>query len=66
MQRRILMSRKQVLAASLIGAFVIVGALGAAVHASAAALDWTCRMGWTTVYCPVPDPSPRPSPDIPA
>jgi hypothetical protein len=66
-QRRILMSRRQILAASLIGAFVMIGALGAAVHASAAALDWACRMGWTTQYCPPPpDLGPPPPPDIPA
>jgi hypothetical protein len=50
-RRRILMSRAQIIGASVIGAFVIVGALGAAVQGSLAARDWACRLGWTANYC---------------
>lgn len=52
--RRIMMSRKQVLGASLIAAFVVIGALGAAVQGAAAARDWACRLGWSTKYCSAP------------
>ena len=50
-RRRILMSRAQVIGASVIGAFMIVGAIGAAVQGSLAARDWACRLGWTANYC---------------
>jgi hypothetical protein len=60
--RRILMSRKQVLGATVIAVFVVIGALGAAIQGAAAARDWACRLGWTTQYCA---PSPNSS-NIPA
>ena len=68
-RRRILMSRPQIVGASIIALFVVIGAVGAAVHGSAAALDWACRLSWTANYCPLPDatpPPPPPRPDIPA
>jgi hypothetical protein len=60
--RRILMSRRQVIGASLIAAFVVIGAVGAAFQGAAAARDWACRLGWTAKYCA---PSPNSS-NIPA
>jgi hypothetical protein len=65
-RRRISMSRAQVMGAIIVSAFVVIGAVGAAIHGSAVALDWACRMGWTVTYCGQPDPGPPPRPDIPA
>ncbi len=63
--RRILMSRTQVVGASIVTAFVVIGAIGAVLQGSIAARDWACRLGWTTNYCPLPGTPPR-RPDIPA
>ena len=49
--RRILMSRRQVLGATVIGAFVVIGALGAAIQGMSAAHDWACRLGWSNSNC---------------
>lgn len=65
-RRRIMMSRAQVIGASLIGVFVVIGAIGATVQASAAARDWACRLGWTTTYCSMHELKPTAPPDIPA
>ena len=64
--RRILMSRAQVVGASIVAAFVIIGAIGAALQGSAAARDWACRLGWTSSTCTLPGAQPRNRPDIPA
>jgi hypothetical protein len=64
-RRRIMMSRAQVIGASIIGAFVVIGAIGAAIQASAAARDWGCRLGWATTYCSVPEFRPSTPSDIP-
>lgn len=64
-RRRVMMSRAQVIGASIVSLFLLIGAVGAAIHGSAAALDWACRLGWTTHYCTMPDNNPPP-PDIPA
>ncbi len=61
-RRRIMMSRAQIVGASLIGVFVVIGAVGAAMQGSAAAHDWACRIGWTSAYC---TPS-APAPTLPA
>lgn len=63
--RRILMSRTQVVGASIVTAFVVIGAIGAVLQGSIAARDWACRLGWTTNYCTLPGTPPR-RPDIPA
>jgi hypothetical protein len=68
-RRRITMSRAQIVGASVIGAFVVIGAIGAAIQGSAAARDWACRFGWTADYCSLPSEKPPPPiqrPDIPA
>jgi hypothetical protein len=49
--RRIQMSRRQILGATLIAAFVAIGALGAAIQGASAAHDWACRLGWSSSYC---------------
>jgi hypothetical protein len=65
-RRRIQMSRAQVVGASVVAAFIVIGAVGAAVQGSLAVRDWACRLGWTTSYCTLPGPAaPRPI-DIPA
>jgi hypothetical protein len=64
-RRRIQMSRAQVVGASVVAAFIVIGAVGAAVQGSLALRDWTCRLGWTTSYCALPETAPRPI-DIPA
>jgi len=61
---RFSMSRAQIVGASIVAAFVVIGALGAAVQGSVAALDWACRLGWTTQHCTVPSGPMRS--DIPA
>jgi hypothetical protein len=70
-RRRIMMSRRQIIAASVIGAFVIVGAIGSVIQGTAAAHDLACRWGWTE--CPpldvkplLPPPAPPARTDIPA
>lgn len=66
-RRSILMSRAQVIGASVIGAFVVIGAIAAAIQGSAAVRDWACRLGWTQSYCALPDAYPQQrSTDIPA
>jgi hypothetical protein len=64
-RRRIQMSRAQVLAASIVSLFIVIGAIGAAVQGSLALRDWGCRLGWTTSYCSLPEVAP-PRLDIPA
>jgi hypothetical protein len=64
-QRRLLMSRPQMVGASLIGALVAIAAIGAALQASTAAHDFACKQGWIASYCPAP-PAPLPTPRPPA
>lgn len=64
-RRRIQMSRAQVVGASIVAGFVVIGAVGAAIQGSLALRDWSCRLGWTTSYCSLPPAAPR-RPDIPA
>jgi hypothetical protein len=64
-QRRLLMSREQIIGACLIGAFVAIGALGAVVQGTSAARDWACRFGWASSICG-PSSAPRNAFDIPA
>lgn len=49
--RRMLMSRRQVLGATLVAAFVVMGAIGAAIQGASAAHDWACRFGLSSSYC---------------
>jgi hypothetical protein len=67
-RRRMMMSRAQIGGAVLIGIFVFISAIGAAVQGSAAAHDWACRIGWASSYCASPAPSGTPPArtDIPA
>jgi hypothetical protein len=63
--RRIAMSRPQIIGASIVAVFVVIGAIGAALQGSAAARDWACRLGWSASACTVPNILPRAA-DIPA
>jgi hypothetical protein len=65
-RRRIEMSRAQVVGASVVAAFVAIGAVGALIQGSLALRDWSCRLGWTTSYCGLPAPTRPLRPDIPA
>lgn len=65
-RRRIAMSRGQIVGASIVAAFVMIGAIGAAIQGAAAARDWACRLGWSAGACSVPGNSPRNRSDIPA
>jgi len=61
--RRLMMSRAQIVGASILAIFVVIGALGAALQGSMAARDWACRMGWLSSSCSLPA---RSHSDIPA
>lgn len=63
--RRIAMSRAQIVGASVVSAFVVIGALGAALQGSVAARDWACRLGWSASACAGPA-QPQNRADIPA
>jgi hypothetical protein len=65
-RRRIEMSQAQVIGASVVAAFVALGALGAVIQGSLALRDWGCRLGWTTSYCGPPASARPPRLDIPA
>lgn len=53
---RLVLSGRQVVAATLLGFFLVISALGAAVQGSATAHTWACRLGWTAAQCmPAPD-----------
>jgi hypothetical protein len=54
-RRRIMMSRRQIVGASVIGLFVAIGAVGAAIQGTAAARDWACRLGWIENTCAMPE-----------
>jgi len=63
--RRIAMSRPQIVGASIVAAFVVIGAIGAALQGVVAARDLSCRLGWSASACHAPAMTP-PRPDIPA
>ena len=63
---RLSMSRRQIVGASLVAAFVAIGAIGAAIQGAAAARDWACWLGWSASACTLPEGLPRNRPDIPA
>jgi len=63
-RRRISMSRAQVVGASIVAAFVVIGALASAV---VAARELACQFGWSASACTGPGAvQPRRGPDIPA
>ena len=67
-RRRVSLSAGQILAAMVIGLFVIIGGIGAAINGSTAAFEWGCKLGWIRSNCAAPAlllPPPRPRVDIP-
>ena len=64
-RRELLMTRAQVVGASLIAAFIVIGAIGATLQGASAARDLLCRLGWTSSTCTLSAP-PQPRFDIPA
>jgi hypothetical protein len=65
-RRRLLMSPAQIFAALIIGLFVMIAGIGAAVQGTATAHEWACRIGWTEMYCKSPAPAQVPAPRAPA
>jgi hypothetical protein len=69
-RRRVALSGGQILAAMIIGLFIIIGGIGAAINGSAAAFEWGCKLGWIRgATCTSPTllmPPPPPRVDIPA
>jgi hypothetical protein len=63
---RLSMSRRQIVGASLVAAFVAIGAIGAAIQGASAARDWACWLGWSASACSLPQGLPRNRADIPA
>ena len=63
---RLSMSQRQIVGASLVAAFVAIGAIGAAIQGASAARDWACWLGWSASACTLPQGLPRNRPDIPA
>ena len=47
-RRRLMLSRGQVIGASVIAFFILVAAIGSAIQATATLSDWACRTGWSS------------------
>jgi hypothetical protein len=65
-RRRISMSRAQIIGASIVAAFVVIGAIGSAIQGAVAARELACRLGWSADACSLPGAQPRNRSDIPA
>lgn len=65
-RRRLMMSRQQVIGASIIAFFIVIAAIGSAIQATATLSDWACRTGWSGKCDPAMPQAPQPRPDIPA
>ena len=65
-RRRIAMSRAQVIGASIIAGFVVIGAIASAIQGAVAARELACRLGWSASACIVPGAQPKAHSDIPA
>ena len=66
-RRRISMSRAQIVGASIVAAFVVIGALASAIQGAVAARELACRFGWSASACTLPGAvQPRHGSDIPA
>ena len=64
--QRLSMSRAQIVGASVIAVFVVIGAIGAALQGSVAARELACRFGWSASACTLPGGEPQTRFDIPA
>ena len=63
---RLSMTRAQVVGASIVAIFVVIGAIASAIQGAAAARDLACRLGWSASACALPASQPRTRFDIPA
>ena len=63
-RRRLMMSPAQAIGALVIGLFVMIAGIGAAVQGLATAYEWGCRVGWVQSYCAPPAPPPPARPNI--
>jgi hypothetical protein len=63
---RLSMSRPQIIGASLVAAFIVIGAIASAIQGTVAARELACRLGWSADACIVPGAQPKARPDIPA
>src|SRR5256885_5497610 len=63
---RLSMSRRQIVGASLVAAFVAIGAIGAAIQGASAARDWACWLGWLASARSLAQGLPRHPAGIPA
>lgn len=67
-RRKLMMSRGQVVGASLLASVIVAGAISSAIQAAETAHTWACRAGWASLCAttaPAVEPRP-PRPDIPA
>ena len=65
-RRRISLSRAQVVGASIVAAFVVIGAIASAIQGAVAARELACRLGWSASACTLPGGLPQNRFDIPA
>ena len=67
-RRKLMMSRGQVVGASLLASVIVAGAVSSAIQAAETAHTWACRAGWANQCAPAsPAVQPRtPRLDIPA
>ena len=65
-RRRISLSRAQVVGASIVAAFVVIGAIASAIQGAVAARELACRLGWSASACTLPGGLPQNRSDIPA
>ena len=56
---RLSMSRAQIVGASIVAIFVVIGAIAAAIQGAVAARELACRLGWSASACVVPAGEPR-------
>ena len=66
-RRRISMSQAQVVGASIVAPFVVIGALASAIQGVVAAREFACQFGWSASACTLPGAvQPRHGSDIQA
>jgi hypothetical protein len=63
---RLSMSRAQIIGASIVTGFVVIGAIASAIQGTVAARELACQLGWSASACTVPGAQPRQGSDIPA
>ena len=64
--QRFSMSRGQIVCASIVAGFVVIGAIASVIQGTVAARELACRLGWSASSCTLPGGQPRNRSDIPA